>query len=676
MTLQTFLARARRASRRSPASLVRRATEAGRIRLRRLWTLLYPHVITERYLAQELRTDSVDTMWDGQQQVPFFVGPANRAVWAAAFNLRYPDAAAAVINGANTVLRHEFDLLGSGCIPLGPKLPWHTDFKTGREWPLQYAPDIQYNELERPTDVKVPWELSRSQHFTTLGQAYWLTGDDAYAGEFVAEVEDWIARNRFGYGVNWACAMDVALRAVSWIWGFYFMAGATACKSSPFRGAFLRSLYLHGEHIAMHLERSDINGNHYLCDGVGLVFLGAFFSRTTKGRQWLKTGRDIVVAEMQNQVSDDGVDFEQSTAYHRLVLEGFLTSYLLLDVHGSAAPADSISRLERMLEFVEAYTKPDGSIPLIGDADDGRIQKLGRQPINDHRYLLSTGAVLFARGDFKRAAGRFWEESFWLTGPDGARAFDAVPSPSPPAESKAFLDGGFCVMRAAGTHVVVDCGEVGMKGRGGHGHNDILSIEVWMGAVNLVTDCGAYLYTASREWRNRFRSTEFHNVVQIDDEELNRFLGPDALWQLHYDAHPRDVVWQPGEHEDYFRASHTGYERLSSPAVVTRELRLAKASGELRIVDSLEGDGVHDLVWRFHLAPAVSARIDGRNVCLTAAQQTVWFQALETPEATTLAIESGWMSSSYGVREPIAVVTLRTRAALPGRAVFRFGATP
>ena len=34
-------------------------------------------------------------------------------------------------------------------------------------------------------NVKVPWELSRCQHFTALGQAYWLTGDERYAREFV-----------------------------------------------------------------------------------------------------------------------------------------------------------------------------------------------------------------------------------------------------------------------------------------------------------------------------------------------------------------------------------------------------------------------------------------------------------------------------------------------------------
>src|SRR5205085_6199685 len=137
-----------------------------------------------------------------------------------------------------------------------------------------------------------------------------------------------------------------------------------------------------------------------------------------------------------------------------------------------------------------------------------------------------------------RASGGFREESFWLLGPGGRDRFDAIESGSAPPRSQAFPGGGVFVLRNRHAHLVVDCAEVGMRGRGGHGHNDILSFELWMNGANWITDCGAYLYTASREWRNRFRSTSFHNTVQIDGEEVNRFIGPDALWQLQYDAVP------------------------------------------------------------------------------------------------------------------------------------------
>src|SRR5215831_8338183 len=281
-----FLARARRALRRPPGYLARRALESARRRARRPWSRLAPRLLNDRALLRMSGAPSIDALWERQAQRPFFLGPNQREPWTAGFTTRFPSSAAAAIAAADSAVRHEFDLLGSGPIALGSRLPWHTDFKTGREWPLQYASDIEYNELDRPTDVKVPWELSRCQHFTALGQAYWLTRDERYAQEFVAQVDDWVDRNPWAYGVNWACAMDVALRAVSWLWGFYFFADAPACRSPRFRSRLLRALLLHGEYVATHLERADVNGNHYLCDGVGLVFLGTFFGGLERGRSW------------------------------------------------------------------------------------------------------------------------------------------------------------------------------------------------------------------------------------------------------------------------------------------------------------------------------------------------------------------------------------------------------
>src|SRR4029079_1395988 len=112
---------------------------------------------------------------------------------------------------------------------------------------------------------------------------------------------------------------------------------------------------------------------------------------------------------------------------------------------------------------------------------DGRVQMLGTQPIGDHRYLLSNAAVIFNSPTFKQRAGCFADESFWTFGPDGLQRFRALATPddAEPPSSVAFPDGGFYVLRSRDAHVFIDCGEVGMRGRGGHGHNDILSFELF-----------------------------------------------------------------------------------------------------------------------------------------------------------------------------------------------------
>jgi heparinase II/III-like protein len=665
-------ARVRRALRRPPRYIVWRLLDAARQRARRPWSYAYARLLTERALLSRLHAASIDRLWDDLAGQPFFVSAAARYDVASRFQREYADGRAAVTRMADAVLRHEFDLLGSGPQQFGARLPWHTDFKTGRQWPVAYCTDIEYNELDRPSDVKVPWELSRCQHFTRLGQAYWLTGDERYAAEFVAETTDWIDANPFSQGVNWACAMDVALRAVSWIWGFHFFAGSAACADRAFRSRFLRALYVHGEFIVQHLEKTDLNGNHYVCDGVGLVFLGCFFRRSRRARQWLGLGRSIVEQEILLQTTDDGVQFEVSTAYHRLVLEAFLTAYLLLRRNGEEPAAACWTRLERMCDFVLAYTKPNGLAPLIGDADDGRVQILGPQRTNDHRYLLSTAAVVFGRADFGAAASRCWEETFWLLGPDAADALRAQPHAVADTRSIAFPGGGFYVLRTPHAHVVVDCGEVGFGGRGGHGHNDVLSFELFLNGFNVVSDCGAYLYTASREWRNRFRSTAFHNTVQIDGAELNRFIGPDALWQLRYDAKPIDPVLQRGERADCFRGGHRGYERLTPPLTHTRRIAADRTSPRVAIVDRIDGGGVHELVWRFHLDPSVAAAVDGYDVRLAHEERVVWLTTSTSGAGLSLALEDGWVSPGYGVKVPTTVVVWKGTAAVPVEVSFLF----
>lgn len=658
-----------------PAHSLRRLGEEIRRVAWRPWTHVYPGLVSAHRLAREAGAVSIEAWWRELSAAPFFLRSSDRDRWTTEFTARFPDARVGIIEAAERVLRHEFDLLGSGPRLLGPKLPWHEDFKTGRVWPLQYSPDIQYSELDRPTDVKVPWELSRCQHFAVLGQAYWLTGDERYAQEYVDQVTDWIDRNPWGQGVNWICAMDAALRAVNWMWGFHFFAGSPACGSPAFRERLLGSLHLHGEWIATHLEKGPVNGNHYLSDAVGLVFLGTFFRGTPKGRGWLDAGRAIVLDEMLVQVTEDGVDFEASTAYHRLVLELFLTAYQLLRLHGETIPPAQWQRLERMFEFVEAYVKPDGLAPLVGDADDGRVQILGHQAIGDHRYLLSTGAAIFARGDFKRGAGVFWPESFWMLGPDAAARFDALPAPHQAPISKAFADGGFCILRDRDTHVFIDCGNVGMRGIGGHGHNDVLSFELVLDGVPIVTDCGAYLYTASREWRNQFRSTAFHSTIQVDGEEVNRFLGPDALWQLHDDATPVDVSYSIGPGVARFRGAHIGYQRLSSPVRVSREIALAPGRPLVAVTDLLAGAGTHLVEWRFPLDPEVRAGLEGDDVRFESLGRERWLLPVQTIGPASWSIEPGWVSASYGVRRPLQVLTLRRQLTLPHRMTYFFAAT-
>jgi hypothetical protein len=219
--------------------------------------------------------------------------------------------------------------------------------------------------------------------------------------------------------------MDVAIRAVNWLWGYHFFCASQSLTQESKLKLF-KSLYLHGRHIVNNLEFGRIRGNHYLSDIAGLVYLGIFFHETKEGKKWLEKGLAALKEEMEFQVYPDGVDCEGSISYHRLVTELFLSTTLLCRKNGITFPQWYMNRLEKMIEFVMYYTKPDGTAPQIGDNDDGRLHILsnyGNWNKLDHRYLLSVGAVLFKRRDFKDAAGEFHEEAFWLVGAEGLNSF-------------------------------------------------------------------------------------------------------------------------------------------------------------------------------------------------------------------------------------------------------------
>ena len=98
-------------------------------------------------------------------------------------------------------------------------------------------------------------------------------------------------------------------------------------------------------------------------------------------------------------------------------------------------------------------------------------------------------------------------------------------------------------MRNQSDHIFIDCGPIGLAGRGGHGHNDALAFEAVLARVLLVTDCGSYVYTADAAARNRFRGTSMHNTPQVDAAEMNSFIAPDNLWLLADEDKASASVW-------------------------------------------------------------------------------------------------------------------------------------
>ena len=406
-----------------------------------------------------------------------------------------------IIDSASQALRHEFDLLGSGPVSLNP-IDWHQDFKSGNKWEKSF-----YREIKRTpgSDIKVPWELSRCQHLLWLGEAYLLTEDKRYAQEIIDEINWWIDDNPLMYSVNWTCAMDVAFRAVNWMFALNMIAGYEGVDDA-FAKKVSSSLWQHGFFISKNLEKQiPYSNNHYASDIVGLLYISSLYQHTRKGKKWFHFALKEYFAETRRQVLLSGIHYERSVSYHRLMTELLSYPVYMLKRIGVSIPSDVMNLIQGMYAFVANYSKPNGFAPLIADNDDGRFAPFFRRDFREHNYL----------NDELSIENRF------------VSCDENVLFHSEEQKSIVYSDAGFAIMRKGSSYLFICNGGYSKKPNesditiGTHTHNDLLSFELSINDSDFIIDPGSYLYTPDPVKRNEFRSTKKHNTIVVDGEEQN-----------------------------------------------------------------------------------------------------------------------------------------------------------
>ncbi len=336
-------------------------------------------------------------------------------------------------------------LVGEGYSPID----WQRDFISGYRWDERtWHRDIPLGHLPG-VDIKVPWELARLQHLPALALACHFARQHMpgfkealiYEQELRNQILDFIANNPPGFGVNWSCAMDVAIRCANLLVARDILIASGASLDEGFESCFAASIYAHARHVIKNLEWSPMyRGNHYLANIVGLLFAAAYLPGDEEVNSWLVFATQELLAEVQYQFHEDGSNFEASVCYHRLSAEMVLwgcavltglsqsqravlaqpehsrlrplprlrpTAFEMHPVPGSGDRTSPVppwcwARLGRMADFTEALTRPDGAVVQFGDNDSGRFITLlsgeqvraGNDPSNplwslDHAALVA-----------------------------------------------------------------------------------------------------------------------------------------------------------------------------------------------------------------------------------------------------------------------------------------------
>jgi Heparinase II/III-like protein/Heparinase II/III N-terminus len=331
---------------------------------------------------------------------------------------------------------------------------------------------------------------------------------------------------------------------------------------------------------------------------------------------------------LMTDVRPDGVHRESSTHYHMTALRSFLGARENAGRFGLRLPDGYDERLELACEFAMHCHRPDGLIPALSDSDTG-----------SYADILELASSIFSRPDFLYVA---------TAGARGA---------APRERYRSFSDGGYFIQRSGwgdgedsfrdARFLIFDCGPLG---DGGHGHYDLLSVEIAARNRPLVIDPGRYTYSEEGgNWRRWFKCTAAHNTVCVDGLDQTPYRR----------GKPRGRIAKGRFLE---RLSAPGLDVLcgeaTSPAYeVVHTRRVFFVAGEYWIIaDHLRGDRPHRFDLRFHLAPEAQADVAieaHRNDLVARAPGC----ALVFHSASRLKVEQGWYAPAYGIKHPAPIVS-------------------
>ncbi|HEY2855854.1 MAG TPA: alginate lyase family protein [Gemmatimonadaceae bacterium] len=601
-------------------------------------------------LLQRFRRNDLGSFLSGLSDVP---------LTAQHLRTRCPAAAAATVAAA--------DCIASGVIELGghvvccDKHPdWTLEPVSGKRAPAIHWSRIAYLDPQVAGDSKFTWELNRHQYLVLMGRAYALTDDERYASVVADHLSSWMNGNPPEVGINWTSSLELALRAISWIWALALVR-RSSCITGPLFHGTLKYLHLQARHIEQNLSTYFSPNTHLTGEALGLLYIGTAFPEFKRAAGWRALGTQILEEQIERQLFGDGVYFEQSTYYHRYTTDFYLHALHLTETSAPAFAADVRPKLDLLLDYLVAITRPDGSSPFIGDDDGGRLVMLGERAANDFRDTLAIGAATMKRGDCAYVAGNAVEELIWLLGPQGLRSYDRLDAAPPNETSRAFAASGYYVMREHwgrdADWALIRCGPHPPQ-LGAHAHADALSLELSLGGQPVLIDPGTYVYTASRTEREHFRSTAAHSTLTVDGASSAEPAASPFKWVSAPKS--RTTAWVCAATFDFLEGEHDGYSRLPVPAVHSRAVFCLK--GKYWIVrDRIRSDGTHRLALYWHWAPDLTPHPDTADGFhqRTSGAHGASIDVKTFAREGRLSCDSGWISRTYGTRIGAPVSALR-----------------
>lgn len=296
-----------------------------------------------------------------------------------------------------------------------------------------------------------------------LAAEYRETEDERYLEAVKAYISRWIMNNpQSAGGAGWS-TYPTALRLVNWL-SCYTALQQELDQDAAFVQSMTDSMYEQYVFLANHLEK-DLLGNHYFEDLKTLVVCSVFFDDDKLFRAALKK----LKAQCREQILPDGMHFELSPMYHKIILEDMLRVAVVLKKAGKSAP-ELEAYLQPMLDA--AYSLEEGleRVPLFNDGGNNVAKSLDALCLTAKKY------------------------------------FGLKPQYKPQLP-----DSGYYIFKQGQWKLIVDAGQPGPAYLPGHAHCDAMSFELFRAGKPVLVNCGTYAYQCAD--RLVYKNTAAHNTV-------------------------------------------------------------------------------------------------------------------------------------------------------------------
>lgn len=491
-------------------------------------------------------------------------------------------------------------------------IDWQIDFRSGFRWnELDWYKDIKYGDV-LGVDIKIPWELGRLQHLALFPIAHQIIDNKIVKQDIVEEYKkqilDFHLSNPPRFGVQWVTSMDVSIRMINILVSYDYFCQIEIEFSNEFKLLVFKIIAIHIEHIENNLEfSSGMRGNHYLTNIIALFIAGVY----TSNNELVVSSWEKIKIELNYQFYNDGGNFEASTAYSKLVYELVLMTIYLIGKHKLILEIDNNTKtkLEQIIDFNLKTVSNLGEHWNFGDNDSGVVLL--------SNYMSNRNSTNVLNINFKNVIEVLFENN---------------------QKSKHTIKKDFGIYNVFNDKYesAISFAPVGQNGKGGHSHNDKLSFCLNVGSEQVVVDPGTYCYTSSRELRNKYRSTDYHNTLIINGLEQNTFVNfeKDDLFWIKEEKAKVNII---SANDFTFIAEHNAYKKTHKRAFLFN-------ANAIICKDLCEVNGIKKV--NFHFAPNVNLekQVDDRTLKFKS-MNTNYLLSIDNGE---FEVDSYYYSPNYG----------------------------